>query len=266
MPRLSANLSFLFPDLPFLKRFAAAKFAGFEAVEYVCLYDHPADVLAAAASDAGVDTVLLNVAHGRWADGERGIACHPDRVEEFRASLDQTVAYCRATDCRLVNCLAGLSPIGVDPALLRATFVGNLRHASRVFEDAGIGLLIEPINTRDMPGFYLSRTREAVSIIAEAGVANLALQFDCYHAQVMDGDLTETIRALLPRIGHIQIADNPGRHEPGTGEINYRFLLAELDRLGYGGFVGCEYRPRASTAEGLTWVADHGFSMACSAS
>ncbi|MBX9927051.1 MAG: TIM barrel protein, partial [Hyphomicrobiaceae bacterium] len=170
MIRFSANLSFLFAELPFLDRFAAARAAGFEAVEYVCLYDFPADVLADAARHAGVETVLLNVPHGRWADGERGIACHPDRVAEFRASISATIAYCRATGCRQVNCLAGLMPAGVEPSLLRGTFVENLRYAANALDDAGVRLLIEPINSRDMPGFFLSRTVEAVSIMDEAGV------------------------------------------------------------------------------------------------
>lgn len=255
MPRYSANLTFLFPELAFLDRFAAAKAAGFDAVEYVCLYDHPAEVLADAAKRAGVETVLLNIPHGRWASGERGIAIFPDRVYEFRASLVQTIAYCRATGCQQVNSLAGITPDGADTAQLRAVFVDNLRHAAGILGAAGIRLLIEPINTRDIPGFFLSRTRDAFSIIDDVGSDNLFLQFDCYHAQVMEGDLVATLRQNLPRIAHIQIADNPGRNEPGTGEINYQFVLAELDRLGFSGRVGLEYRPRASTIDGLSWMA-----------
>ncbi|NJM54892.1 MAG: hydroxypyruvate isomerase family protein [Verrucomicrobiae bacterium] len=260
MLNFSANLTFLFPELGFLDRFAAAKSAGFDAVEYVCLYDHPAEVLSDAAKQAGVETILLNVPHGRWADGERGIAIFSDRVDEFRASLSQTIAYCRATGCRQVNCLAGIVPqgmsaTGADHERLRAVFVDNLRYASAVLGEAGIRLLIEPINTRDIPGFFLSRTVDALSIIDDVGSDNLFLQFDCYHAQVMEGDLVHTIRQHLPRIGHVQIADNPGRNEPGTGEINYGFVLAELDRLGFAGYVGLEFRPRASTTQGLSWMA-----------
>lgn len=254
MPRFSANLTFLWNELPFLDRFAAAKAAGFDAVEYVCLYDHPADVLADAAARAGVATILLNVPHGNWAGGERGIAILPDRIDEFRASLDATIAYCRATGCHQVNCLAGLTPISVDPALLRATFVDNLRHAATVLGDAGIRLLIEPINTVDMPGFFLSTSRDALAIIAEVGSDNLFLQYDCYHMQVMEGNLTRTIENNLARIGHIQVADLPGRHEPGTGEIAYPFLLGALDRLGYAGYVGAEYKPRTTTNDGLSWL------------
>lgn len=258
MPRFSANLSFLFPELPFLDRFTAAGDAGFKAVEYVCLYDHPAQALAEAAARAGVATILLNIPHGNWAAGERGIACHPDRVGEFRDSLATTIAYCREIGCRMVNCLAGLAPAGSDPAQLHATLVDNLRHAAPILAGAGIRLLIEPINTRDMPGFFLSRTEDALSIIAEVGEPNLFVQYDCYHSHVMGEDPVAILAAEVTRIGHIQIADNPGRHEPGTGKINYRVLFAELNRLGYTGHVGCEYRPRTTTAEGLVWMAEHG--------
>lgn len=261
MPRFSANLTFLFNDLPFLERFAAARAAGFEAVEYVCLYDHTPEQFATAAREAGVATVLLNIPHGRWADGERGIACHPDRVVEFRASLAQTIEMCRITGCRQVNCLAGLTPAGAAPELLRSTFIANLRFAATRLEQAGVRLLIEPINTRDMPGFYLSRVSDALAIMDEAAVSNLFLQFDCYHAQVMEGDLATKLRTNLSRIGHIQIADNPGRGEPGTGEINYRFVLAEIDRLGFEGWVGCEYRPLTSTTDGLGWMAEHAVAL-----
>jgi hydroxypyruvate isomerase len=254
MPRYSANLTFLFAEVPFLERFAAAKAAGFDAVEYVCLYDLQPEVLADAAAAAGVETVLLNVPHGNWAAGERGIAIFPKRAAEFRQSLARTIAYCRATTCSQVNCLAGLTPAVADLGVLRAMLVDNLRYAAAVLADAGIRLLIEPINTRDMPGFFLSTSADAISVIEEVGSPNLFLQYDCYHMQVMEGNLTPTIEKNLGRIGHVQIADNPGRHEPGTGEINYRFVLAELDRLGFDGFVGLEYRPLTTTAEGLGWM------------
>lgn len=261
MLRFSANLSFLFPELPFLDRFTAAGNAGFDAVEYVCLYDHPAHALAEAATRAGVATILLNIPHGNWAAGERGIACHPDRVDEFRESLPATIAYCRETGCRMVNCLAGLAPAGSDAAQLRATLVDNLRHAAPILAGAGIRLLIEPINTRDMPGFFLSRTEDALSIIAEVGSPNLYLQFDCYHSHVMGEDPAGMLARHIGRIGHIQIADNPGRHEPGTGEIDYRTVLAAIDRLGYDGHIGCEYRPKTTTNDGLAWIAQHGVAI-----
>lgn len=229
MPRFSANLTFLFNELPFLERFAAARAARFDAVEYVCLYDHPPEVLAAPLKAHGLKQVLLNIPHGDWGKGERGIAILPERVDEFRASIDETIRYCTALDCGAVNCLAGIVPAGADPAMLRSTFIDNLRTAAPRLEAAGIRLLIEPINTRDIPGFYLTGTRQAAEIIAEAGVSNLYIQHDLYHMQVMEGDLARTLQTHLPLIGHVQVADNPGRHEPGTGEINYPFLLRRLD-------------------------------------
>jgi hydroxypyruvate isomerase len=253
MPRFSANLTFLFAELPFLDRFAAAKAAGFDAVEYVCLFDHPAEVVAEPLKRHGMKQVLLNVPHGNWAAGERGIAILPERVAEFRASIETTIAYCQALDCHQVNCLAGIAPTGADPARLHATFVENLKFAAGELKAAGIKLLIEPINTRDIPGFFLSRTQQAANIIAEVGSDNLFIQHDLYHMQIMEGDLARTLEAHLPRIAHVQIADNPGRHEPGTGEINYGFLLRHLDALGYTGHVGCEYKPKTTTTEGLGW-------------
>ena len=255
MPRFSANLTFLFTELPFLERFGAAKTAGFDAVEYVCLFDHAPEDLGAPLKAHGLKQVLLNVAHGNWAAGERGIAILPDRVDEFRASLDTTIAYCRALDCQQVNCLAGIIPPGVPHALLRETFVANLRFAASALKAAGIRLLIEPINSRDIPGFYLIRTAQAFDVIKSVGSDNLLIQHDLYHMQIMEGDLARRLAKYLPHIGHIQIADTPGRNEPGTGEINYAFLLAEIDRLGYAGHVGCEYKPKTTTAESFRWMA-----------
>lgn len=254
MPRFSANLTFLFGEWPFLERFGEARAAGFDAVEYVCLFDHPPDVLAEPLRRHGLKQVLLNIPHGDWANGERGIAILPERVEEFRASIDTTIRYCQALDCQQVNCLAGIVPEGADPALLRATFVENLRYAAPRLKAAGIRLLIEPINTRDIPGFFLNHTRDAAAIIADVGSDNLFIQHDLYHMQVMEGDLARTMEAHWPLIGHIQIADNPGRHEPGSGEINYAYLLGLIDRLGYTGHVGCEYKPRGTTLGTLGWM------------
>jgi hydroxypyruvate isomerase len=264
MPRFSANLTFLFTELPFLDRFAAAADCGFTAVEYVCLYDHAPDVLADAARRAGVATVLLNIPHGDWAGGERGIAILPDRVAEFRASLAATVRTCEATGCRMVNCLAGLTPAGVDPAVLRATLVANLRHAAAVLGEAGIRVTVEPINTIDLPGFFLATSRDTLAVLDDvatgSGAADIgrggdvALQYDCYHMQRMEGRLVATLEAHIGRIGHVQIADVPGRHEPGTGTIDYRTVFATLDRLGYGGHVGLEYRPRTTTRDSFGWM------------
>ena len=250
----AANLTFLFEEVPFLVRFAAAHAAGFAAVEYVCLFDHPPEVLAAPLKRYGLRQVLLNVPHGNWAAGERGIASLPDRVADFRASVERTITYARALDCPMVNCLAGLAPVGVDHGLLRTTFIDNLRYAAPRLKAAGIKLLIEPINTRDMPGFFLNHTKDAADIIAAVGSDNLFIQHDLYHMQIMEGDLARTLERHLPLIAHIQVADNPGRHEPGTGEINYPFLFAHLTKLGYRGHIGCEYKPTTTTSESLGWM------------
>ena len=258
MPKFSANLTFLFTELPFLDRFAAAKAAGFDAVEYVCLFDHDPAALAEPLKQYGLKQVLLNVPHGNWANGERGIAILPKRVTEFRTSIAKTIDCCRALNCAQVNCLAGITPEDADLAELRATFGSNLRFAASELKAAGIRLLIEPINTRDIPGFYLSTTRQAYEIIEDVGSDNLFIQHDLYHMQIMEGDLAATLAKYLPSIGHIQIADNPGRNEPGTGEINYAFLLAHIDRLGYQGHVGCEYRPKTTTGESFGWMKNFG--------
>ena len=258
MPKFSANLTFLFNELPFLGRFAAAKAAGFDAVEYVCLFDHPAEILAAPLKRHGLKQVLLNIPHGDWAKGERGIAILPGREDEFRASIETTITYCKALDCPQVNTLAGIAPPEVDPAILRATFIANLRYAAPLLMAAGIKLLIEPINTRDIPGFFLTRTHQAHAIIAEVGSDNLFIQHDLYHMQIMEGDLARTLERYLPSIAHVQVAGNPGRNEPGTGEINYPFLLRHLDALGYTGYVGCEYRPSGRTSDSFGWMRELG--------
>lgn len=253
MPRFAANLTMLFTEQPFLDRFAAAAAAGFEAVEFLFPYAHDAAEIRALLDRHGLRLVLHNLPAGDWEAGERGIACHPDRVEEFRAGVTRGIAYAQALGVGQLNCLAGKAPAGVPEAQLRATLVDNLRHAAAQLDAAGLRLLIEPINTFDIPGFFLNRTQQAVDILDEVGAANAFVQYDLYHAQRMEGELAGTLRRHLSRIGHVQLADNPGRHEPGTGEMNYRFLFAELDRLGYGGWVGCEYKPAASTVAGLGW-------------
>jgi hydroxypyruvate isomerase len=254
MPKFSANLSFLYQELPFLDRFAAAAADGFSAVEYLGPYDHPAETVAATLKASGLEQALFNLPSGDWAGGERGLGCLPDRVDEFRASVDTAIRYAEALSCRRINCLAGLAPAGVDPAALEATLVANLEYAAPRLADAGIKLLLEPINLRDVPGFYVSTTHHAERLLAAVGSPNLFIQYDIYHTQVMQGDLIPTYARLKDRIAHIQIADNPGRNEPGTGEINYAFVLPELDRLGYGGYVGCEYKPKAGTSAGLGWM------------
>ncbi|MCU0989782.1 MAG: hydroxypyruvate isomerase [Xanthomonadales bacterium] len=256
MPRLAANLSFLYGELPFLERFAAAGRSGFRGVEFHFPYAWPADAVATAAREAGTEVVLFNLPAGDWEAGERGIACHPGRVAEFREGVERAAGYAQALGCTRLNCLAGIPPAGVSDAQAAETLVDNLRYAAARLAREDIRLLLEPINTRDIPGFLVSRTARALELIDRAGSSNLQLQYDIYHAQVMEGDLARTLEANLGRIGHVQLADNPGRAEPGTGEINFPFLLAYLDRIGYRGWVGCEYRPRAGTEAGLGWAQD----------
>ena len=254
MPRFAANLTMLFNEVAFLDRFAAAAEAGFAGVEYLFPYGYPKDALTERLRAHGLVQVMHNLPAGDWDAGERGIACHPDRAGEFQDGVETAIDYATALGCERLNCLAGIAPAGVDAEKLRETFVANLGFAASALANAGMTLLTEPINTRDVPGFYLCHTAQALSIIDEVGAPNLRLQYDVYHMQIMEGDLAATIERNLSRIGHIQIADTPGRHEPGSGEINYRFLFGHLDRLGYDGWIGCEYKPAAGTAEGLGWV------------
>jgi hydroxypyruvate isomerase len=254
MPRFAANLTMLFNEVPFLDRFAAARRAGFAGVEYLFPYEHDPSEIKRRLDEHGLTQVLHNLPAGNWSAGERGIASHPERVAEFEDGVARAIQYATALGCTQLNCLAGIVPAGVDPDRARATFVTNLRGAARRLQDAGIRLLVEPINTRDIPGFLLRTTAQALEIIGEVGSANLWLQYDVYHMQIMEGDLATTIEQHLDRIAHVQIADNPGRHEPGTGEINYEFLFEFLDRIGYSGWVGCEYKPAAGTEAGLGWM------------
>ena len=256
MPKFSANLGFLFTEAPFLERFARARGAGFDGVEYPFPYAHAAATLLELGQTHALTQVLLNLPCGDFAKGERGIACQPERRGEFRDGVGQGVEYARALGCTRLNCLAGPAP-GVSEAVAFDTFVENLRFAAAALGDAGIQLLIAPINGRDMPGFYLQTSAQALRVMDAVGSDNLWLQYDVYHMQVMEGDLARGIERCLPRIAHVQIADNPGRHEPGTGEINYAFLLPHIDRLGYTGWIGCEYVPAAGTEQGLGWLAAH---------
>ena len=253
MPRFAANLTMLFTEHPFLDRFERAAQAGFEAVEFLFPYAWPAEEIRQRLDANRLKLVLHNLPAGDWDAGERGIACHPDRVAEFREGVAQAIAYAKALGVGQLNCLAGKAPPGVADAVLRQTFVENLRFAAAELKKAGLRLLIEPINTFDIPGFYLTRTDQAVAILDEAGADNAFVQYDIYHAQRMEGELAATAQKYLPRIGHVQLADNPGRNEPGTGEINYAFLFAHLDRIGYDGWIGCEYKPATTTDAGLGW-------------
>ena len=254
MPRFAANLSMLFTERDFLERFEAAAAAGFKGVEYLFPYPWPAQELVQRLRANGLTQVLHNLPAGDWEAGERGIACHPDRVTEFREGVERAMEYARALGCEQLNCLAGIRPEGVGEPEARSTLVENLGFAAGRLEQEGLKLLAEPINTRDIPGFFLCRTAQALEIFDEVGSDNLFLQYDVYHMQVMEGDLAPTLERHLDRIAHVQIADNPGRHEPGSGEINYPFLFDWLDRLGYGGWIGCEYKPAAGTEAGLDWV------------
>lgn len=254
MPRLAANLTMLFADLPFLDRFEAAAKAGFKGVEYLFPYAFDARELAERLARFELTQVLHNLPAGDWDKGERGIACHPGRTGEFQDGVGRAIEYARALGCRQLNCLAGVAPAGVSGQLVRQTLVDNLRFAAGKLEEAGIRLLVEPVNTWDIPGFYLNRTAQAIDIIDEVGSGNLYLQYDIYHAQRMEGEIGNTIARHLDRIGHIQLADNPGRNEPGTGELNYPWLFRHIDRLGYDGWIGCEYKPATTTGAGLGWI------------
>ena len=254
MPKFAANLTMLFNEVDFLDRFEVAAHAGFKGVEYLFPYGHDKDTLAERLQAHGLVQVLHNLPGGNWDAGDRGIACHPDRVSEFQEGVGKTIEYASALGCNQVNCLAGIVRKGVASEKLHETFVANLKFAAAKLKEAGITLLIEPINTRDIPGFYLCHIAQAREIIHEVGSDNLRLQYDIYHMQIMEGDLTHTIEANLDVIGHMQLADNPGRNEPGTGEINYPFLFSALHRMGYQGWIGCEYKPRTTTEEGLGWV------------
>ncbi|ENO97970.1 MAG TPA: hydroxypyruvate isomerase [Thauera phenylacetica] len=254
MPKFNANLTMLFNEVPFLDRFQAAAEAGFKGVEFLFPYAFDKDAIAERLARHGLVQVLHNLPAGDWDAGERGIACHPDRVGEFQDGVGRAIEYATALGCRQLNCLAGITPAGVDPAKVHETFVANLRFAAARLHEADIRLLVEPINTYDIPGFHLNRTAQAIALIEEVGSSNLWLQHDLYHMQRMEGELANTIAKHLPKIAHMQIADTPGRHEPGSGEINYAWLFRYIDQLGYDGWIGCEYKPAAGTREGLGWI------------
>lgn len=253
MPKFSANLSMLFTEVPFLDRFALAAKAGFNAVEFLFPYDHPAADIRRRLDDHGLQLVLHNLPAGDWEQGERGIACHPNRTAEFRAGVTRAIDYAQALGVPQLNCLVGKAPTHLADVVLRTTLVDNLRFAAKALKDANLCLLVEPINTFDIPNFYVNTTVQALRLIDEVKADNLFLQYDIYHAQRMEGELAATLEKNLHRIGHIQLADNPGRHEPGSGEINYDFLLPFIDRLGYSGWIGCEYKPTTQTEAGLVW-------------
>lgn len=253
MPKFSANLTMLFIEVPLLERFGRAAAAGFRAVEVQFPYELPVETIRAELARHRLTLVLHNLPAGNWAAGDRGIACNPARREEFRVGVERALEYARGLGVTRLNCLAGRAAAGACEAEARAVLVDNLRHAAARCAEAGVTLLLEAVNRRDVPDFFVHRTAQAIAIIDEVGASNLRLQYDIYHAQRTEGEIAATLAALLPRIGHVQFADNPGRHEPGTGELNLDFLFAHLDRLGYSGWVGAEYKPATTTEAGLGW-------------
>src|SRR6202142_4751222 len=254
MPKFNANLTMLFNELEFLERFRAAKDAGLRGVEYLFPYAHRKEELVELLEANGLQQVLHNLPAGGWAAGERGIACHPDRIGEFQDGVGRAIEYARALDCPQLNCLVGITPPGIDAARVHDVLVRNLQFAAAALKQAGIILLVEACNTRAIPGFHLNRSQQAMDLIDAVGSDNLYFQYDIYHMQIMEGNLAPTIERRLARIRHMQLADNPGRHEPGTGEINYPFLFDFVDRLGYTGWVGCENKPAGTTTQGLGWL------------
>lgn len=256
VPKIAANISMLFPELPLLERLAAARKAGFDAVEIQFPYEAPLDDVATAQAKAGVEIVLINIPIGNAAKGERGLGVLPDRVDEFRAAIAQCRTYAEKLGAKRVNFLPGIAPPGADRARARATLLDNLRYAAAELDKIGVLPCIEGLNTRDVPGFFISRPAEIVALIEEAATPNLALLYDLYHAQIMEGDLIPGLTRYKSRIGHIQFADTPGRNEPGTGELNYANILPAIDKSGYVGWAGAEYKPSTPrTEDSLGWFA-----------
>ncbi len=258
MPRLCANLSMMFNEVPFLDRFDAAAKAGFEGVEFLFPYDHPAAEIRARLDGAGLQQVLFNAPPGDWAGGERGIASLPGRQQEFRDGMHRALDYAGTLGNTMVHVMAGIPPADLRPGVAAALYVSNLAWAAEQAAPRGITLVIEPINHRDMPGFFLNTMAQGAAVVEALGRDRVGLQFDVYHCQVTEGDVTKRMAALMPVIAHMQIADVPARNEPGTGEIGWAFVFAEMDRLGYGGWVGCEYRPAGDTVAGLSWRRTYG--------
>ena len=254
MPRFCANLSMLFKEIEFPERFDAAGRAGFKAVEIQFPYSWDKGLLAQAARRAGVEVVLINIPAGDPEKGDRGIGCLPSRTGEFRDAVGKAIGYAKELGCKQMNCLAGVTPPDVQVAKLRETCVWNLRYAAVQLARHGMTLLVEPISTQAIPGFYLNNSAQALALMDEVGAANLKLQYDLFHMRTMGDDLAATLTANLARIGHMQVADVPGRHEPGTGEIDFPRLFDLVDRLGYQGWIGAEYVPAGKTEDGLAWV------------
>ena len=256
MPRFAANLSMMFTELPFLDRFAAAAAAGFKAVEFLFPYEHPPEVVAGKLKDAGLTQALFNMPPGDWAAGERGMAAIPGREQEFRDNVATAITYAEAMGCRTLHAMSGLT-VGLDRAACEATFVANFQYAADQLAPHGITLLVEPINSRNMPGYFIAHQRDALALVERVGRPNVSVQLDLYHAQIMDGDLSKLIELMAGKFAHVQIASVPDRHEPDEGELNYPHLYAVLERVGYQGWIGCEYNPRGETTAGLGWFAPY---------
>ncbi|MBC7637360.1 MAG: hydroxypyruvate isomerase family protein [Acetobacteraceae bacterium] len=253
MPNLAANLSMMFNEVPFLDRFDAAAKAGFKAVEFLFPYEHPAAVLRARLDAAGLQQVLFNMPPGDWAAGERGLASLPGRAQEFRDNVKIALDYAATLGCPLIHCMAGIPPAGTSPITAAALFAANLTWAGEQAKTAGVRLAIEPINHRDMQGYHLNTMAQGAAVVDAIGVDRIGLQFDVYHCQTTEGDITKRLEKFLPVVAHMQIADVPLRNEPGTGEIGWEYVFRRIDELGYTGWVGCEYRPAGDTVAGLGW-------------
>ncbi len=262
MPRFAANLSMLFTEYDFLERFSAASAAGFTGVEYLFPYAYEAETLRSVLVANGLTQVLFNLPPGDWEAGERGIAALPGREDEFRASVATALHYAQILDCPRLHVMAGIVPSGVEVNVCSALYLDNLRYAAAEFAKFGKTLLIEPLNLRDNPGYLLSRQETAAEICDQVGAANIKVQFDFYHCQIAQGDLTRTLVSLFPHVGHIQIAGVPDRHEPDLGEVNYPWLFERLELMGYDGWIGCEYRPFDKTIDGLAWGRAWGLGVA----
>ena len=258
MPKFAANLSFIFQEVEFLDRFAAAAECGFKAVEYLSPYEHPPEVIAERLSRHGLVQALFNMPPGNWAAGERGVGALAGREQEFRDGVERALVYAKATNCRLLHAMAGVLPAAGDRSAAERVYIANLQYAAERLAREGITVIIEPINNRDIPGYFLNTTTQAMSLIERVGHPNLELQLDLYHVQIMEGDLAHHIRSLAGHYPHVQIAGNPGRNEPDVGEINYPFLFDLFDEVGYSGWIGCEYRPKGETRAGLGWAKRYG--------
>ena len=257
MSKFSANLTMLFNEVDFLDRFGKAAKNGFSAVEYMFPYDWPAEQLSELLKGNNQEQVLFNLPVDEWAAGVRGIACLPGREQEFQENVERAVAYAKVLQCPRLNCLVGLTPADVDPEKVQETLVNNLRFAADALAKENITLLVEALNSRDIPGFYLVGSQASLDIIQAVDRDNIKFQYDIYHMQRMEGELINTVTTIMDRIGHIQLADNPGRHEPGTGEINFTNLFKAIDEAGYDGWIGCEYIPAGDTEAGLSWLSNY---------